>query len=102
MDISSCYRALTTDIIASFAFGKDMDLIHDPQKAEHLYAVWRATWKRIARYEVAPSRKEGLALVWLMGSLSPQHQDKQDPETLKAYGEYEKVGRKCSLEDGAC
>ena len=91
IDISSYYRALTTDIIASFAFGKDMDLLHNLEKAERLYAVWRALWRRMARYE--PLRYKVLPWVeWFVSLLPSRRSSQSDPDSIKGFMEYQEVG----------
>ena len=92
IDISSYYRALTTDVIASFAFGKDMDLLHNLDKAERLYAVWRAQWRRFARFEALALRSMVLPWVeWFFSLLPSRGSSKKDPESLRAFVEYQEV-----------
>lgn len=90
IDLSSYYRALTTDVIASFAFGKDMDLLHNLGKAERLYAVWRGEWRRMARYEPLGLRARVLPLMQWLRSLFPAKRG-LDPQSLAAFNEYQEV-----------
>lgn len=92
IDLSSYYRALTTDIIASFAFGKDMDLLHNPDKAERLYAVWRGQWRRMARYEPLGLRNTVLPWIQWFVSLLPVRQVlESDIEGIAAFDDYQEV-----------
>lgn len=93
VDISSYYRALTTDIIASFAFGKDMDLLHNLGKAERLYAVWRAQWKRMARFESHGIRYSILPwMEWFISFLPSGQSSKQaKADGMKAWVDYQEV-----------
>ena len=92
IDLSSYYRALTTDIIASFAFGRDMDLLHDPDKAERLYAVWRAEWKRMARYEPLGLRNKVLPWVqWFVSLLPARRASEMDSGSIAAFNDYQEV-----------
>lgn len=90
IDLSSYYRALTTDVIASFAFGKDMDLLHNLGKAERLYAVWRGEWRRMARYEPLGLRAKVLPLMQWLRSLFPVKRE-LDPQSLAAFNDYQEV-----------
>lgn len=90
IDLASYYRALTTDVIASFAFGKDMDLLHNLGKAERLYAVWRGQWRRMARYESLGLRAKVLPLMQWLRSLFPAKSE-LDPRSLAAFNEYQEV-----------
>lgn len=92
VDISSYYRALTTDIIASFAFGKDMDLLHDLGKAERLYATWRAQWKRMARFESHGIRYSILPWVeWVMSFLPSRKSSKEELDGIRSWLDYQEV-----------
>lgn len=94
VDISSYYRALTTDIIAAFSFGKDMDLLHNLEKGERLYAVWRAQWRRMARFEPLGLRRRVIPLAGRLSRLLPSRSASTgDPESLRAWEEYREVWR---------
>jgi cytochrome P450 len=91
IDISSYYRALTTDVIASFSFGEnnDMDLLHNLDKAERLYATWRGAWKRMARYRGIG--RPGGWIQRIVSWLPARPVSEEDTEGVRAFIAYHEV-----------